>query len=90
MMTEAAMTTESSAMAPIWVWGLPLTPYTMSETLDRIDRMVAERTPAFFITANLNYAMLCEKRSDLRAINDKAAFIVADGMPLPNALPVPI
>jgi N-acetylglucosaminyldiphosphoundecaprenol N-acetyl-beta-D-mannosaminyltransferase len=67
---------------PIDVWGLPLMPYTMADTLDRIDRLITARVPSYFITANLNYAMLCDSRPALRSLNDGAAFLVADGMPL--------
>src|SRR5262249_28805247 len=38
--------------------------------------------PAYFITANLHYAMLTASDPRLAAVNEAAAFIVADGMPL--------
>ena len=38
--------------------------------------------PQYFITANLHYAMLTSQESRLTEVNDRAAFIVADGMPL--------
>ena len=67
---------------PVWVWGLPLAPFTFDETLDRIDRLVEAGRPSFFITANLNYAMLTDADERLRRLNERAAFLVADGMPL--------
>lgn len=67
---------------PIRVWGLPLAPYTYARTLDRVGELIAARTPSFFITANLNYAMVSDADPRLQALNEKAAFIVADGMPL--------
>lgn len=67
---------------PIWVWGLPLAPFTYQQTLDRVAELVTHRQPSFFITANLNYAMLCDRDVKLQALNDEADFIVADGMPL--------
>jgi N-acetylglucosaminyldiphosphoundecaprenol N-acetyl-beta-D-mannosaminyltransferase len=67
---------------PVWVWGLPLVPDTFEQTLDRIDRLIAAGRPAFFITANLNYAMLADADDRLKRVNDQAAFLVADGMPL--------
>jgi N-acetylglucosaminyldiphosphoundecaprenol N-acetyl-beta-D-mannosaminyltransferase len=67
---------------PVRVWGLPLAPITFAETLDRVDRLVAARTPSFFITANLNYAMLVDVDDRLKRLNEQAAFLVADGMPL--------
>jgi N-acetylglucosaminyldiphosphoundecaprenol N-acetyl-beta-D-mannosaminyltransferase len=66
----------------VWVWGLPLAPYTMEETLEAIDGIIAERVPSYIITANLNYAMLSSKDAELRQLNEEAAFLVADGMPL--------
>lgn len=67
---------------PVWVWGLPLAPVTFEQALDRIDRLVAARRPSFFITANLNYAMLTDADDRLKRLNDRAAFLLADGMPL--------
>jgi N-acetylglucosaminyldiphosphoundecaprenol N-acetyl-beta-D-mannosaminyltransferase len=66
----------------VWVWGLPLVPDTFDQALDRIDRLVAARRPSFFITANLNYAMLADADDRLKRVNEKAAFLLADGMPL--------
>ncbi len=67
---------------PVRVLGLPLTPDTFEGTLDRIDGLIAAGRPSFLITANLNYAMLCDSDERLRRLNEKATFIVADGMPL--------
>ena len=66
----------------VWVWGLPLEPDTFEAALDRIDRHVALGQPSFFITANLNYAMLVDADARLQQLNSKAAFLLADGMPL--------
>lgn len=67
---------------PVWVWGLPLAPVTFGQALERIDRLVAAGRPSFFITANLNYAMLTDADDRLKRLNDRAAFLLADGMPL--------
>lgn len=67
---------------PVWVWGVPFAPLTFEQTLDWIDRMIASRKPGFFITANLHYNMLTAHDNRLPPVNDKAAFIIADGMPL--------
>lgn len=67
---------------PVRVWGLPLAPLTFDQALDRIDRLIAAGKPSFFITANLNYAMLVDADPRLRVLNDQAAFVLADGMPL--------
>lgn len=74
--------TEVTIPPPVWVWGLPLTPVTFGQTLDLIDQLVRAGKPQYFITANLHYAMLTAHDPRLPAVNDKAAFIVADGMPL--------
>jgi N-acetylglucosaminyldiphosphoundecaprenol N-acetyl-beta-D-mannosaminyltransferase len=68
--------------SPVEVWGLPLMPLTMQQTLVRIDKLIRRGKPGFVITANLNYAMLAASNPKLRAATRKAAFIVADGMPL--------
>ena len=67
---------------PVRVWGLPLAPVTFDQALDRIDQLIATGRPSYFITANLNYAMLADADPRLRELNDRAAFLLADGMPL--------
>ena len=64
------------------VWGVPLSPLTRGEAVDRIDALVVRRQPSFFITANLHYAMLTAEVPGLAAVNDRADFILADGAPL--------
>ena len=71
-----------SAAEVVWVWGLPLKPYTIEQALDRIDQLIATGKPSYFITANLHYAMVSEGDERLRAANARADFILADGMPL--------
>jgi N-acetylglucosaminyldiphosphoundecaprenol N-acetyl-beta-D-mannosaminyltransferase len=67
---------------PVWVWGLPLKPFSLGATIASIDQLVEKRRPIFFITANTHYAMLTREQPDLREINDRAEFLVADGAPL--------
>ncbi len=67
---------------PVWVWGLPLAPLTMSETCEAAARLVEARRPSYFITANVHQAMLTERHPDLAEFNANAAFLVADGAPL--------
>src|SRR5262249_36020167 len=45
-------------------------------------RLVCAGRPAFVVTANLHYTMLTARHPELRAVNRRAAFVVADGMPL--------
>ena len=67
---------------PVWVWGLPLAPLRMAEAVERIEALIVAGTPRFCITANLNYAMICDADGRLRQINEQAALVLADGMPL--------
>lgn len=64
------------------VWGLPLTPLTRARAVDRVDELIQGRKPSYFITANTHYAMLTAEVAELDAINQGAAFILADGAPL--------
>lgn len=67
---------------PVRIWGIPLAPFTLEGTLNEISRRIRDRVPCYFITANVNYAMLTESNPELRKVNEEAAFILADGMPL--------
>jgi N-acetylglucosaminyldiphosphoundecaprenol N-acetyl-beta-D-mannosaminyltransferase len=64
------------------IWGIPLASVDYGRTLDLVDELIERREPSFFITANLHYAMLSGGDARLREVNDRAAFIVADGMPM--------
>ena len=67
---------------PVWIWGIPFAALSMAETVSAIEDLIEAGRPSFFITANVNYAMLTHENPDLRAINERAAFILADGAPL--------
>ncbi len=67
---------------PATVWGLPLTPLTRPQSVERVAELIEARTPSYFITANTHYAMLTAEVPQLDAINRGAAFILADGAPL--------
>lgn len=67
---------------PALVWGLPLAPLTRAEAVDAVMRLVEAGRPSFFITANLHYAMLTSEWPGLGPLNERAAFILADGAPL--------
>ncbi len=66
----------------VWVWGVPFAPVTRDQAVEAVLRLIAAGRPSFFITAPTHYAMLTESHPDLRSINERAAFIVADGAPL--------
>lgn len=64
------------------VLGLRLARMSFTQTVDRIESLIRRGRPSFFITANLHYACVCERDARLREVNQKAAFLTADGMPL--------
>ncbi len=72
----------TTAPPPVEVWGLPLAPLTLAQTLELIDDWIAERTPRYVITANVHYAMLAAHESRLGPVTRGAALVLADGMPL--------
>jgi N-acetylglucosaminyldiphosphoundecaprenol N-acetyl-beta-D-mannosaminyltransferase len=67
---------------PVEVWGLPLAPLTLPQTVDLIGAWVADRTPRYVITANVHYAMLAHRDPRLGPVTRGAALVLADGMPL--------
>ena len=58
---------------PVWVWGLPLAPLKLTETVEAASALVEKGEPAFFITANTHYAMLTRESPDLNEVNARAA-----------------
>jgi N-acetylglucosaminyldiphosphoundecaprenol N-acetyl-beta-D-mannosaminyltransferase len=70
------------AVETVDVWGLPLARLDTEATLDLVDEMIRRGRPGFFITANLHYARLTAASQFLRTLNERAAFLTADGMPL--------
>jgi N-acetylglucosaminyldiphosphoundecaprenol N-acetyl-beta-D-mannosaminyltransferase len=65
-----------------WIWGLPLASLTRGSAADAVMAMIERGRPAYFITANVHYAMLTDRHPELRPINQAADFILADGAPL--------
>ncbi|MDB5349040.1 MAG: family glycosyltransferase [Planctomycetota bacterium] len=72
----------SEPRKPIRVWGLPLMPLTRRQAVDAAMALVERRKPSFFVTANTHYAMLTRDLAELREINARADFLLADGAPL--------
>jgi N-acetylglucosaminyldiphosphoundecaprenol N-acetyl-beta-D-mannosaminyltransferase len=64
------------------VWGVPFVPWTMAQTVAAISDLIRAGRLSHFVTANTHYVMLSDRDPALRAINNNAAFIVADGMPI--------
>ncbi|MDX2036735.1 MAG: WecB/TagA/CpsF family glycosyltransferase [Isosphaeraceae bacterium] len=84
-MTERVDTPGTQAdrrAAQVWVWGLPLTPFTMEEALEETERAIARRQPSLYLSANLNFAMLCDADEEMDPIVDQASMILTDGMPI--------
>jgi N-acetylglucosaminyldiphosphoundecaprenol N-acetyl-beta-D-mannosaminyltransferase len=73
---------ETRTITPVWVWGLPLAPFDFGQAIAEVHRLIGEGRPSFLITANLHYAMLTSRDPRLARVNEAAAFLVADGMPL--------
>ena len=73
---------DAAAVEPTWVWGLPLSAVTMSEAIADIELRIDKRHSSYVVSANLNYAMLCETDQELQAINQDASMVLVDGMPL--------
>jgi N-acetylglucosaminyldiphosphoundecaprenol N-acetyl-beta-D-mannosaminyltransferase len=54
----------------------------MARTIAEIGNLIVMGRPRHIIAANTHYVMLSNRDSELRSINSRAAFIVADGVPL--------
>src|SRR5215468_2076348 len=79
---EEAATSEAATRERVSVWGVPFAPMTLTGVVAAVTELIREGRPSYFITANTHYAMLTEAMPDLQAVNEAAAFIVADGAPL--------
>ena len=81
---DASRRTTESAPAPavVDVWGLPLAKVTLGGTLAYLDQRIRSGVPGYFITANLNWAMLVDQDPALLDIGRQASLVTCDGMPL--------
>jgi N-acetylglucosaminyldiphosphoundecaprenol N-acetyl-beta-D-mannosaminyltransferase len=73
---------ETVANEPAWVWGVPFAPLTLGQAVDAVSRLIRAGRSSFLITAPTHYVMLTAAMPDLREINERAAFILADGAPV--------
>jgi N-acetylglucosaminyldiphosphoundecaprenol N-acetyl-beta-D-mannosaminyltransferase len=64
------------------VWGIDYSVVTMEQSLEFIDVLIHRREPHYAITANLNYAMLCDSSPRLAAFTDHCKLVLCDGMPI--------
>jgi N-acetylglucosaminyldiphosphoundecaprenol N-acetyl-beta-D-mannosaminyltransferase len=54
----------------------------MGQTLDLLEQLIKQKKPAYAVTANLNYAMLCSQNTRLAEFTKKAALVLCDGKPI--------
>lgn len=81
LVDEAVLPKESS-LETVHVWGLDYHSVTMDQAIDHLDQVISTREPAFAVTANLNYGMLCSKHPRLQAFTKRATLVLCDGMPI--------
>jgi N-acetylglucosaminyldiphosphoundecaprenol N-acetyl-beta-D-mannosaminyltransferase len=59
-----------------------LAPINFRQTLEAVDALIRAGKPTYFITANLHYAMVTASDPRIPPLNQRAAFVLTDGMPL--------
>jgi len=64
------------------ILGVPFHDVTMQETLAHIDQMIAEKTPRYLATANLDFAAQASQDVELQRILLEAHLVLCDGTPL--------
>jgi N-acetylglucosaminyldiphosphoundecaprenol N-acetyl-beta-D-mannosaminyltransferase len=71
-----------NARPSIAILGVPFDNVTSSETLDRIEQMIASRKPHYLATANVDFLVQARQDIELRRILFDADLILCDGTPL--------
>ncbi len=66
----------------IVLFGIPFHDVSMDGTLAWIDRLIAERRPAYLVTANLDFAAQASDDVELQRILVEAELVLCDGTPL--------
>ncbi len=64
------------------VWGIDYHTVNMEQSLDYLEYVIKSKKPAYAVTANLNYAMLCSQNARLAEFTKRAALVLCDGMPI--------
>ncbi len=80
-----AMTPAPVAAAAAWpvsVLGVPFDHVTLSQTLARVDAMIASRQPHYVVTANVDFLVQAHRDVELRRILVEADLVLCDGTPL--------
>lgn len=67
---------------PVRIWEIPFAPMTRPQAVKAVMALAEAGRPSYFITANLHYAMLTHQHPELGAVNERAAFVLADGAPI--------
>ncbi|MEZ6136226.1 MAG: WecB/TagA/CpsF family glycosyltransferase [Pirellulaceae bacterium] len=82
--TEQATTAPPRVQRPniTHIWGTPFAQLTMEQTIALADEVVQARKPEYFVTANINYLMLCEDHPRLAEVNKRSMAVIADGQPI--------
>ena len=71
-----------TSFAPTRVWGVPISPVTMDEAIDRAEAMIDDREAGYLVSANLNFAMIHAGDREVRRVTREASLVLVDGMPL--------
>ena len=66
----------------ISMMNVPFDSVTMEATLERIGEMVAERSPSFIATANVDFLVQAKRDKELHGLLNRADMVVCDGTPL--------
>ncbi len=64
------------------ILGVPFHDLTLDESITRIGHVIAQRTPRYLATANLDFAMQASRDVELQRILLEAEYVLCDGTPL--------
>lgn len=64
------------------VWNINYAHVDMAQTVQLADEIIQSGQPEYFVTANLNYAMLTEEHPELHEVNAASVAVIADGNPI--------
>lgn len=79
--TPTPPTTDAGAW-PVSIFGVPFDNVTVTETLRRVDTMIASRQPHYIVTANVDFLVQAHQDVELRRILLEADLVLCDGTPL--------
>lgn len=72
----------SSPARTVVALGVPFHDLTLAEAIDRVADAVADRTPRYLATANLDFALQANRDVELQRILVEADYVLCDGTPL--------